>query len=256
MDKEIKIGVVGLGWWGQIQTQNFREVPNVKVVALSDIKKEIPAEILKDSRYYPDMKEMFEKEKMDGVVIVTPPSHHLKPALLAAERGIYIFCEKPMAASLEDCDKMIEGCRKNKVKLMAAFKHRFAKAFSYLKDNTEKLGSPLWAMYTYPLWKVDDPGWKFQEKGTRGIIAENVVHAIDGLICLMGDVERIYAEGNRTVFKHPTLPDSAIFTLRFKNGAIAAIGGGCTSDQRISREYLDIHYEKGLAQISGKLDYP
>lgn len=111
-------------------------------------------------------------------------------------------------------------------------------------------------MYAYPLWKVDDPGWKFQEKGTRGIIAENVVHAIDGLIYLMGDVDRIYAEGNRVVFKHPTLPDSAIFTLRFKNGAIAAIGGGCTSDQRISREYLDIHFEKGLAQISGKLDYP
>ncbi len=256
MEREIKVGVVGFGWWGQIQTQNFREVPNVKIVAVSDKRKDIPEEILQDARYYSDMEEMFKGNKMDGVAIFTPPTDHLKPTQLAAERGIHIFCEKPMAHNLKDCDKMIEVCQKNEVKLMVAFKHRFAKAFSFLKERSAELRKPLWAMYTYPLWKVDDPGWKFQEKGTRGIIVENVVHAIDGLIYLMGNVERVYAEGNRAVFKHPTLPDSTIFTLRFKNGAVAGIGGGCTSDRRISREYLDIHFENGLAQVSGKLDYP
>ena len=256
MEKEVKIGVAGFGWWGQVLTEYFREVPGVKVAAVCKRRKDFPVEILKDAHYYADVEEMFEKEKMDGVVISTPPETHLLPARLAAERGIHIFCEKPMAASLEDCNMMIEVCEKNKVKLMVAFKHRFAKAFSYLKERSTKFGKPLWAMYAYPLWKVDNPGWKFQENGTKGIIVENVVHAIDGLIYLMGDVERIYAEGNRVVFKHPTLPDSAIFTMRFKNGAIAAIGGGCTSDRKISREYLDIHYENGLAQVSGKLDYP
>ncbi|MCD6218927.1 Gfo/Idh/MocA family oxidoreductase [Candidatus Calescamantes bacterium] len=254
--EEIKIGIVGFGWWGQILAQYFREFPDVKVVAVCKRRKDFSLELLQDAHYYPDMEEMFEKEKMDGVVIATPPETHYFPTKFAAERGIHIFCEKPMAHTLEDCDRMIEICQKNKVKLLIAFKHRFSKAFSYLKERSLEFGKPLWAMYTYPLWKVDDPGWKFQEDGTKGIIVENVVHAIDGLIYLMGDVERVYAEGNRVVFKHPTLPDSTIFTLRFKNGAIAAIGGGCTSDRRISREYLDIHFEKGLAQIWGNLDYP
>lgn len=256
MKKEVRIGVAGFGWWGQVLTRYFREVPEVKIVAFCKRRKDFPEDIQQDAHYYQDMRQMFEKEEMDGVVVSTPPTEHLLPTRLAAERGIDVFCEKPLAANLEDCDKMIEVCRKNEVKLMVAFKHRFAKAFSYLKDNRVRLGKPLWAMYTYPLWKVDDPGWKFQEEGTKGIIAENVVHAIDGLIYLMGDVERIYAEGNRVVFNHPTLPDSAIFTMRFANGAIAAIGGGCTSDRRISREYLDIHFERGLAQVQGKLDYP
>ena len=44
--------------------------------------------------------------------------------------------------------------------------------------------------------------------------------------------------------------------MRFENGAIAALGGGCTSDREISKEYLDIHFEKGLAQVWGNLDYP
>ena len=256
MEREVKIGIAGFGWWGQVLTKYFREVPDVKVVAVCKRRKDFPEKLLQDAHYYAGMEEMFEKEKMDGVVISTPPETHFLPARLAAEKGIHIFCEKPMAANLEDCDRMIEVCEKNKVKLMVAFKHRFAKAFSYIKEKSDELGKPLWAMYVYPLWKVDDPGWKFQEDGTRGIIVENVVHAIDGLIYLMGDVERVYAEGNRVVFEHPTLPDSTIFTLRFKNGAIAGIGGGCSSDRRISREYLDIHYKNGLAQVSGKLDYP
>ena len=52
------------------------------------------------------------------------------------------------------------------------------------------------------------------------------------------------------------LPDSAIMVARFENGAIGGIGGGCTSEQRVTREYLDMHFENGIVQISGKLDQP
>lgn len=254
----LKVGIVGLGWWGKQLLDYFRNSEGVKVTSTWSRDPQRAKEVeLKDANFYTDMGEMFEKEKMDAVVIATAPMAHLLPTRLAAERGIHIFCEKPMATSLKDCDEMIEVTKKNNVKLMIAFKHRFSKAFRYIKKNMPAIGKPLWAVYTYPLWKVDDPGWKFQqENGTQGIVIENVVHAIDGLIYLMGDVERIYAEGNSVVFKRPPFFDSVTFTLRFKNGAVAAIGGGCTSDQRISREYLDIHYEKALAQICGKLDYP
>lgn len=254
--QDIKIGVAGFGWWGQVLAETFRTFPGVRVVAVSKRRRNFPEELLKDAAYYSDTEEMFDKEKMDGVVVATPPDAHYLPVKMAAEKGIDVFCEKPMAHTVSDCEKMIEVCNKNNVKLMVAFKHRFAKTFSFLQEKSREFGKPLWGMYVYPLWKVDDPGWKFQDKGVRGIIIENVVHAIDGLIYLMGDVESVYAEGNRVVFKHPTLPDSTVFTLRFKNGAIAAIGGGCTSDRAISREYLDIHYENGWAQIEGKLDYP
>lgn len=254
----LKVGIVGLGWWGKELLNYFRNTEGVKVVSAWSRNPQREKEVeLKDANFYTDMEEMFDKEKMDAVVIATAPMVHLLPTRLAAERGIHVFCEKPMATSLKDCDEMIEVTKKNNVKLMIAFKHRFSKAFRYIKQNLPAFGKPLWAVYTYPLWKVDDPGWKFRQKnGTQGIVIENVVHAIDGLIYLMGDVERIYAEGNSVVFKRPPFSDSVTFTLRFKNGAIAAIGGGCTSDQRISREYLDIHYEKALAQIWGKLDYP
>jgi len=253
----VKIGIVGLGFWGKMLLEYFRAAKGCEVVAVQEINPEVKKEIaLGNIRFYAELEEFFLKEKMDAIAVVTPPPYHFIPTKMAAERGIHIFCEKPISASLGDADEMIRVCKENNVKLMVAFKHRFSKAFSYVKKNMDKLGKPLWAMYDYPLWKVDDTGWKFDEKGTNGIIVENVVHAIDGLRFIFGDVKRIYAEGDNFVFKDVAPPDSTIFSLRFQNGSIAAIGGGCTSDKRISQEYLDMHFENAVAQIYGKLDWP
>lgn len=253
-----RIGLVGLGWWGRQLLDYFNESPRAKVIAVCDTSASMLREVnLGEAQAHTDLKEFYDSEKMDGVIIATPPHLHLLPTRMAAERGIHVFCEKPMAGCVEDCDAMIDACEKNGVTLFIAFKHRYAKAFAYLKQNLGKFGKPLWATYSYPLWKIGDPGWKFVGEGTRGIIVENVVHAIDILRYLMGDADRIYGETNTgVVFPYAVWPDSAVFTFRFKNGAIATLGAGCTSDERMSRECLDIHYEKAVARVWGGLDLP
>lgn len=256
-DKKYSLAIIGFGRWGVELFKYFGELEKVEIVAICKRRKVLPEDIdIGGAALYTNVEEMYEKEKLDAVVIATPPTEHLEGVRLAAERGIHVFCEKPMGASVQDCDAMIEVCQKKDVVLFIAFKHRYAKAYAYLKENAKKFGKPLWAFYTYPLWKIPDPGWKFIEEGCRGIIVENVVHAIDNLRYLMGDATRVYAEGNTVIFKGVEPPDSAIFTLRFKNGAIAAIGAGCTSEEKISREYLDIHFENGVAHVWGFLDYP
>ncbi len=250
-----RIAVIGLGYWGKTLLDYFRNTERAEVVAVHDQMAQRSTQIeLAGANFYSDLEPMFDREKLDAVVVATPPAAHLAPTLLAAQHGVHVFCEKPIAATLADGEEMIQACKQNNVKLMIAFKHRFARAFSYVKSMN--LGRPLWGMYTYPLWKVDDPGWKFDEKGTRGIIVENMVHAFDAMRFLFGDVAHVYAEGDNYVFTNVAPPDSTILVMRFTNGAIGAIGGGCTSDQRISREYLDVHFEKGMAQIEGMLDAP
>jgi predicted dehydrogenase len=252
-----RISIVGLGFWGKYLLNTFNVTPGVEVVAVySRSPKRLDEISLGNMHYYSNLEEMFEKEKMDATIICEIPPNHLLPTQLAAERGIHVFCEKPMAANLEDCDAMMDVCKKQGVKLMIGYKHRFAKATAYVKEHLDKLGKPLWAMHTYPLWKVEDPGWKFDENGTNGIIIENMVHSFDLLRYLVGDIQSLYAEGNHSVFKNAKAPDSTVITLRFVNGAIGAVGGGCTSDERISKEYLDLHFENGIAQLTGRLDRP
>jgi UDP-N-acetylglucosamine 3-dehydrogenase len=252
-----RVGVVGLGFFGKILLKILRETPGVEVVAVHDRFPEKANEIeLLNAHFYNRVQDMVEKEAMDAVVIAEIPAYHLLATQLAAAKGIHVFCEKPMANNPVDCDKMMEVCAKNHVKLMIGFKHRFTKAMAYAKTVLPKLGQPLWAMYTYPLWKVDDPGWKFDENGTKGIVVENMVHAFDVMRYFFGDMRTLYAEGDHFVYPNTTLPDSAIMVVRFENGAIGGIGGGCTSEQRVTREYLDMHFKKGIVQISGQLDQP
>ena len=123
--------------------------------------------ISQDARFFDNLEEMFTSVPMDAVVIAEIPGDHLVPTQLAAARGIHVFTEKPMANTLEDCDRMIEACARGKVRLMVGFKHRFAKAMAHVQRELPRLGRPLWGMYTYPLWKVPDSGWKFDERGTR-----------------------------------------------------------------------------------------
>ena len=253
----LRVGVVGLGFFGKILLNVLRDTPGVEVVAVHDRFSQKAKEVeLLNTHFYNRVQDMFEKEAMDAVVIAEIPAYHLLPTELAAAKGIHVFCEKPMANTLADCNKMIQACAMNHVKLMIGFKHRFTKAMMYTKSELPKLGRPLWAMYTYPLWKVDDPGWKFDENGTKGIVVENMVHAFDVMRYFFGDIRSLFAEGDTFVYPNTRLPNSAIMVARFANGAIGGIGGGCTSEQRVTREYLDMHFEKGIVQISGKLDQP
>lgn len=252
-----RVGLVGLGFFGRILLDAFREAPEVEVVAAYNRSRKTSGEVdLQDARFFDNLEEMFTSVPMDAVVIAEIPGNHLVPTQLAAARGIHVFTEKPMANTVEDCDRMIEACARGKVRLMVGFKHRFAKAMAHVQRELPRLGRPLWGMYTYPLWKVPDSGWKFDERGTRGIIVENMVHAFDLMRYFFGDVRSLFAEGDTFVYSNTTLPDSAILVARFVNGAIGGIAGGCTSEQRVTREYLDLHFQNGIAQVFGMLDQP
>lgn len=253
----VRVGLLGLGFFGKILLQVLRETPGVTIAALFDRYPQRVNDIaLAEACFHSDLHEMFQEEALDAVVIADIPGQHLLPTQLAAAKGVHVFCEKPMANTLADCDKMIQACQEHDVKLMIGFKHRFTKAMSYVKHNLALFGKPYWMHYTYPLWKVDDPGWKFDENGTKGIVVENMVHAFDIMRYFFGDLRSLYAEGDTFVYPNTKLPDSAIMVARFENGAIGGVGGGCTSEQRVTREYLDMHFEKGIVQISGRLDQP
>ena len=252
-----RVGVVGLGYFGKILLDTLREIPDLDVVAVYSRSQKRSKEVdLQGARFFDDLTQMFDSVPMDAVVIAEIPGNHVVPTQLAAARGIHVFCEKPMANTPADCDRMIEACARGKVRLMIGFKHRFSRAMAHVKKDLPRLGRPLWGMYTYPLWKVPDSGWKFDENGTKGIVVENMVHAFDLMRYFFGDIRSIFAEGDTFVYADTKLPDSAIIVARFENGAIGGIAGGCTSDQRITREYLDMHFENGITQVSGMLDQP
>jgi predicted dehydrogenase len=109
--KPTVIGVVGCGYWGPNLVRNFKSLPNCHVKAVCDLSE---ARLKHMKSLYPDVegttdfKHMLADKDIDAVVIVAPVKHHFPLAKAALEAGKHALIEKPMAASAEECEELIE----------------------------------------------------------------------------------------------------------------------------------------------------
>ena len=120
-----------------------------------------------------------------------------------------------------------------------------------------ELGSPDYVLHQYP-----DPGksprdWSWDDDNGGGPLLDNWVHATDVLLFLLGDVERVYAEGDNffTPERRPQI-DCAVATLRFTSGAIANIGGGTFSMSSFRDEGVLAATQKAVAELTGPFNNP
>lgn len=117
----INVGVIGYGYWGPNMVRNFYANQDAKVLKVSDLSKDRLA--LVESGYptiktTTDFKELVKDPQIDAVVIATPVSHHFPAAKEALESGKHVLLEKPMTATVDESEKLIELAEKKNVKLM------------------------------------------------------------------------------------------------------------------------------------------
>jgi predicted dehydrogenase len=107
----VRVGIVGLGYWGPNLVRCYSELPNCKVTAVCDRSVD---QLLKIKDRFPgicpfeNFEAMLKSQKIDAVVIATPTNSHFDLALTALEMGIHVFVEKPLAETAEQCEKMIQ----------------------------------------------------------------------------------------------------------------------------------------------------
>ena len=252
----IRVGVIGLGF-GKQHLQEYHRLPDVEVAAVCDLNEDVLTDPLVTEcgdRTYRDAEAMFSREQLDAVSICTPPSTHKPLTVLAAQRSVHVLCEKPMAASLEDCDAMIQVCQEHGVKLMIGFKKRFAPAYVELERLIRsEFGPPFSIFYRYVCYGGVEKEWFWRDGGP---IVENTAHAADILRFLAGDVQRVYAEGDNFLAEGRDEIDTAVFTLRFENGCVSAVRAGCWAKGPLKREHLVAYFKKATVEIEGPFDSP
>jgi len=112
----LRIALIGLGYWGPNYARVLTELPDVSLVAISD--RSADALALAESRYptvrtTADPAEVFAADDVDAVVVATPTSTHSAVAGAALEAGKDVLCEKPLAATVAECDELIEAAARN-----------------------------------------------------------------------------------------------------------------------------------------------
>lgn len=228
----IRTAIVGCGKVGHIHAAALTSLPESELVAVCDADAERAREFA--DRYgatpFTDTAHMVASARVEAVVVCTPHPLHAAPTLSAAAGGAHVLVEKPLAASLEDCDAMIEACRTAGVRLGVVSQRRFFEPVLRMKRAVEegKIGRPVLGEVVMLSWRDEayyrsDP-WrgKWSTEG-GGVLINQSPHHIDILQWLMGPVAEV--TGYWANVNHPSVEveDTATAAIRFKSGGLGSI---------------------------------
>ncbi len=152
---------------------------------------------------YTNIDEMLEKEQFDFVDICLPTYLHSETTIKALDRGLHVLCEKPMALSEEECDRMIEAAKRNDRKLMIGQCLRFWPHYLVLKDYVDsgKFGKVNSAYFFRgghtPRWSYEN--WMVKKEKSGGCILDQHIHDVDLVNWLFGMPEAVSTLGRVVV---------------------------------------------------------
>lgn len=225
----LNVGILGLGMMGRVHLSSYQNIEGVKVAAVCDLSEDrlTAAASSYGVRVYKDYDRMMAEESLDIVDICLPTFMHKEYALRSMDQKKHVFCEKPIASSLEDAEAMLRAANENNVKFSVGQVVRFFPAYDKAAKNVAdgKIGTPKLIRTTrtgsFPSGGVNN--WYKDPYLSGGVLMDLVIHDFDWIRHCFGEVDRVYA---RSLFMRGFGEfDHALVTLRLKNGAVAHIEG-------------------------------
>ncbi len=183
-------------------------------------------------RAYESFEKMLEDPAVDAVYVATPNSLHAQHTIQAAEAGKHVLCEKPMALTEADCERMIEACNKNKVKLAIDFQNRYHPAHVEARRliQEDKVGTICVAKAQYchgfmhGLWQK---GWRDNPSmAGAGALVGTALHPIDLLRFLLDNEVNEVQALCVTQTPYHTVDEMVYAILKFQNGVHGVVISG------------------------------
>ncbi|HLZ07868.1 MAG TPA: Gfo/Idh/MocA family oxidoreductase [Chloroflexota bacterium] len=184
----IGVGIVGAGGIGVVHAESYGRLEGVKIVGIADVDAGRGQKLADQvgARYYATVSALVANADVQAVSICLPHALHAEATIAAAAAGKHVLCEKPIATTLDDADRMIRACRDAGVKLMIGQTHRFRpehlEARRLLDEGT--IGQVLFVNDL--IWWAREGDESLQWRGEiamngGGIFMDNGVHAADRL---------------------------------------------------------------------------
>jgi predicted dehydrogenase len=231
----LKILVIGCGSAGERHIKNLRSLALAEIIACDQSQERL--EHMKDKyeiRAFRNHDEAFSNEAIDAVLVCTPTSGHIVPALAAIQQGCHVFIEKPLSHTLEGVDNLIREASRKSLILMIGFNLRFHPNLEEIRKllNREAIGKPIGArahfgshfLYRLPYHSGRDYREDYAAKKIGGgVILDAATHQIDYMSWLLGEVREVFCYSGRLSSLNLEAEDIAEILLRFETGAIASL---------------------------------
>lgn len=232
----IRVAIIGTGAISSQHIEGYlKNQGRCKITALVDIYKEKAEQKaldyeLEDIYIYQDYRELLIRDDIDLVSICTPPYLHAKISIDCMKSGMNVLCEKPMAASLQECDEMIKAAEETKQMLSIVSQNRFRNPIMKLKSVLDAglIGKILWTEVDSYWWRGHcyyDLWWRGTwEKESGGCTLNHAVHHIDMMNWMMKEMpEKVTAVLQNVAHDNSEVEDISLAALQYKNGAMGRL---------------------------------
>ncbi|MDD4219845.1 MAG: Gfo/Idh/MocA family oxidoreductase [Sphaerochaetaceae bacterium] len=222
----LRIGIMGAGFIGAQHAAAYAQIKDAHLVAIADLNIEAGKKLAKENNctFYEKAEDMLSKEKLDIVDVCLPTFLHEKYVLLAFKHNVHVLCEKPFTLTYESAEKMVEAAEKAGKTLMVGQVIRFWPEYVRAKEFVDagELGTikmvTMSRLAQHPNWST----WHRDPKKSGGGLFDLHIHDVDYMCHLFGDVDQVYAIGEKDrngCWNH------VLSTITFKNGQRAAVEG-------------------------------
>jgi UDP-N-acetyl-2-amino-2-deoxyglucuronate dehydrogenase len=245
--RRVRTAVVGCGKVGRIHADALQGVPEAEFVAVCDSDAARTRTFAEQYgvRPYTDLGTLLKDAGAEVVILCTPHPLHAAPAVQAAEAGVHVLVEKPLAANLRDCDAMLTAADKAGVKLGVVSQRRFYEPVRRMREAIDagKIGRPVLGTFLMLSWRDEayyrsDPWRGRWDTEGGGVLVNQSPHQLDLLQWLMGPIEEI--SGSWANLNHPSIEvdDTAVAVIRFKSGGLGSV---VTSVSQKPGVYTKVH---------------
>ncbi|WP_020578611.1 Gfo/Idh/MocA family protein [Actinopolymorpha alba] len=217
--------IIGSGRMGRAHANNLSEMPDVRVVGCADVRQDAADALAHEfgAASACDYRELLERTKPDVAYLCTPADEHAEQITFAAERGINLFVEKPLAPSVRAAQAAADAVERYGVLCTVGYQWRYSPVTDTARAALGESPPTMLAGWWY--WTIPPIPWIRDRRIGGGQVFEQATHLIDLMRYFAGDVKEVYATYADNAIPHEELPnwDASAVSLRFANGAVGSL---------------------------------
>jgi predicted dehydrogenase len=224
-----RLGFLGVGWIGRNRLQALADSRLANIVGVSDPSREnaLAASELAGCECCSSLEELLEAD-LDGLVIATPSALHAEQSIAALERGVAVFCQKPLGRTEEETARVVGAARRANKLLGVDLSYRFVRGVSQMHDlvRSGELGTIYAAdLVFHNAYGPDKPWFYDSALSGGGCVIDLGSHLVDLALWMLqgeevvGGSSRLFARGERLTLPTNAVEDYATAQLDFSGGA-------------------------------------
>lgn len=260
MNKKLKLGIVGCGALAQTtHLPVFKKMDDVEIVAICDTdvrKLDHVGQRFGVKKRHVDFQAMVEDDEIEAVIIATPSHLHAPMAIAAFDFGKHVFCEKPMATSLDEAVEMVEASKRTKMKLAVGLNNRFRPDVQTLKHFIDhgELGEIFYMKAGWLMgrseWAIDE--WRSQSIRLGGGAFSSIgVNLLDICLWFYDKKDPVSISGSSHLRdRNGRIEDAAVAYIRYSDDSVLTVEVGWTLIFEKDFFYCNLFGKKGAALLN------